>query len=542
MCDIYRNSILTIAASCSASDCDGFLRDRIIDDPIELEKPKRLQSVCFRQTIDHSRMFRDDPIHSRAWTFQETILPHRLLSFGSCEASWECEALRQCECRQIEYTQEARTADDELGRAAYRKYTRAVIEGRFRMGDMYQSLRPDSNSLPPVVPRAKLSGRLRRSGFWPPESEREIINHYESTLLARAPPLTSQELYWKYIEEARGRTVLDVLHFVKHRFVNYLVPFDSPQTKSFESSYIASASGKLAQEDVTACAKWLENTYLGKLAVSEFYRYWRRVLVPEYTRRALSRDTDRLIALQAIASDVHSALHDSYLAGLWEGDLINEMCWQSVDGRGVPADNQSPSWSWSSISGPVMPYLAEESEDSAYLNQSKGADLGTYGSKRLRFIDVDCSVAGQTSSARISSDSITLSASAMKVQYIKNKETGLFDFHADISNIKHPQATLFMPLRLDFIPDTPLGCGSDGILTRSTERDCLNTRSHDYAMRAILLFVRDPPQMDPCVLVCSLVPAATKQNTCRRLGIGTIRPQYVEAFSSLIYRGEFVLI
>lgn len=73
MCDIYRDSILTIPTPCSASDCAGFLQDRMIDDLVGLTGPPRLQPVRFCRAVDHSRMLRDDPIHARAWKFQETM-------------------------------------------------------------------------------------------------------------------------------------------------------------------------------------------------------------------------------------------------------------------------------------------------------------------------------------------------------------------------------------------------------------------------------------------------------------------------------------
>lgn len=197
MCDIYRNSILTIAASCSASDCAGFLRERITDDPIELHKPPRLQSVRLRQAVDHSRMLRDDPIHSRAWTFQETILPRRLLSFGSQEATWECEELRQCECRQIEYGHQAEMISDELGRAAYRKHTRAVIEGRFHATQEYD---------PPGI-----GAHFQTCAAEPSLPKLSVVESYTRQLLAEAPAIEDQEAFRSYIDEFRQRKVEDLI-------------------------------------------------------------------------------------------------------------------------------------------------------------------------------------------------------------------------------------------------------------------------------------------------------------------------------------------
>ncbi|KAG6358252.1 hypothetical protein INS49_014136 [Diaporthe citri] len=235
-------------------------------------------------------------------------------------------------------------------------------------------------------------------------------------------------------------------------------------------------SGELGPEDGFACAEWLEKTYLNTRAVNTFYRYWRRVLVPEYTRRALSNDSDRLIALQAIASDIHSGIHDRYLAGLWEGDLVNQLCWQSQDSQGLPADNQSPSWSWSSIRGPIIPFLAEEFEDHSA------------GLEKMAIINADCRLAGEKPCGRILGGSILLDASGMDVRYMKNAERGCFDFHAHAWRLGDPDTVSSRPLKLEFSPDTPLGCGPDGSLTRSA--DSLDARHSDRAMSAILLLVK----------------------------------------------------
>lgn len=507
MCDIYRNSILTISASCSASDCAGFLKERIIDDPIELDNPPRLQSVRFRPTIDHSRMLHDDPIHARAWTFQETILPRRLLSFGSYEASWECEARRQCECRQIQYGQQAETSSKELGRAAYREYTRAVVEGRFNL-------------------RKKFPFPGRDTGIPPHQLDLRRPEKRAADLLAHAPSTENQETNQIYLNEVYEELILSA--------PTWMLKPDAIVIDNSGSHLRHTQDGKfrfeLIPEFHSTYVEWMQKTCLNILAVNSFYRYWRRVLIPEYTRRALSKDSDRLIALQAIASDIHAEINDRYLAGLWEGDLINQLCWRSADDRSLPADNESPSWSWSSIRGPVTPCLTEESEN----NRS--------GPRNMHITHANCSVAGQDPCGRILNGSISMGASAMAVRYVRNKGTGLLEFHAGASRKEKPGAEATVPLKLEFSPDTPLGCQADGSLTRCADRDYLNTRHHDHEMKAILLLVNGGGSGDFCVLVCSLVPGAEQSKTCRRLGIGTITQRNLESFFPYLYRDEFVLI
>lgn len=491
MCDIYRNSILTIAASCSISDSAGFLRERIVDDPVELNKPRRLQSVRFRQAIDHSRMLRDDPIHARAWTFQETILPRRLLSFGSREATWECETLRQCECRQIGYGHQARTSSAEQGRATYREYTSAIIEGRFHLGKKF--------NLPP-----------------PHESDLFVssgLESYAEKLLAALPSTENQDENQRYLNETYRRLKLSAVSDLG----SHSHPLSDMSLKLL-----------LSPETKPLIMDWMQKKWLNVLAVQSFYRYWRRVLVPEYTRRALSKDSDRLIALQAIASDVHSGINDRYLAGLWANDLINQLCWQSADDRALPADNQSPSWSWSSIRGPVTPYLAEIFEKNRP-DQMK-----------ITIISASCSLAGRNPCEAILMGSIIVEAQAMEVRYIRNKATGIFEFYPGASRGQLPELKVSEPLKLKFSPDTPLGCQPDGSLTRSAETDSLNNRHHDQNMSAILLFIKVTENRNRCVLLCGRVSAGS--NTCRRLGIGVLDLANVQSPYSYLFDGRFVLI
>lgn len=515
MCDIYRNSILTIAASCSGSDCEGFLRERLIEEPVALAKPSRLQSVRLRQAVNHSRMLHEDPIHSRAWTFQEAILPRRLLSFGSHEATWECETLRQCECRQIEYETDTMTTHNELGRAAYRTYTRAVIPKALCHMEKYDfpnpgthSLRSDARIAVPEIP-------LREHEARPSEPESSLITRYKRLLFKNASPI--EGFRRRYLEQVRQRTMRDIL-----RATEPTLSHGSSSLISLEHDYIV--SGELSPGDASACAEWLENVFIKKEAVNAFYRYWRRVLIPEYTRRALSKDSDRLIALQAIASDISSGIpHDRYLAGLWEGDLINQLCWRSAAGQGLPADNESPSWSWSSIRGPVIPLMAEEGEKSS---SKRG---------KMKVISADCSLAGHDPCGKILSGSIILKTAAMEVRYIRNKETGLFEFHAGASSSDLPELKVFGTLKIDFSPDTPLGCEFDGSLTRCAEWDVSSNRRSDHAMKATILLVKSDQGGNFCVLVCSRVSI-----TCRRLGIGTI--WNLALFTSHLFVRRFILI
>lgn len=91
----YGNAYITISAVVAASCTEGFLQDHpepeLPNDsfylPVELgvpERPSYLKLVHYPYDRDPK------PIHDRAWTLQEALLSHRLVSFGSRFISWSC--------------------------------------------------------------------------------------------------------------------------------------------------------------------------------------------------------------------------------------------------------------------------------------------------------------------------------------------------------------------------------------------------------------------------------------------------------------------
>lgn len=73
-----------------------------------------------------------------------------------------------------------------------------------------------------------------------------------------------------------------------------------------------------------------------------------------YTRLHLSYPTDSLPAIAGIASRMDNLGFGAYYAGLWERHLAECLCWYTIDKPQEPRlANSSPSWSWSSVSGPV---------------------------------------------------------------------------------------------------------------------------------------------------------------------------------------------
>ena len=116
----------------------------------------------------------------------------------------------------------------------------------------------------------------------------------------------------------------------------------------------------------------LNHLFLGKGDGEQ--RLWRRI-VEAFSRRHLSRDTDRLPAIEGVARAImarDNLPETSYLAGLWRSRICYELVWyvrdDPVQGRDPTARWKSrrmdgvPTWSWASITGPVNFKLLEDED------------------------------------------------------------------------------------------------------------------------------------------------------------------------------------
>ena len=87
----------------------------------------------------------------------------------------------------------------------------------------------------------------------------------------------------------------------------------------------------------------------------KLYSTWRR-LVEHFTMCKLTVSTDKLIAIEGIASTLVPWLDDVYMAGCWKGSILYDLLWQvdySTKSIRLPLENRAPSWSWASIDAAI---------------------------------------------------------------------------------------------------------------------------------------------------------------------------------------------
>jgi hypothetical protein len=88
------------------------------------------------------------------------------------------------------------------------------------------------------------------------------------------------------------------------------------------------------------------------------YTLW-GYIATTYTKRELSFESDKLVAISGIAEQMQKGLGDQYLAGLWRNHLADQLLWTAEYGRERtrkstrPHEYRAPTWSWASIDGEI---------------------------------------------------------------------------------------------------------------------------------------------------------------------------------------------
>lgn len=82
--------------------------------------------------------------------------------------------------------------------------------------------------------------------------------------------------------------------------------------------------------------------------------HWQQI-ADLYSKGALTRASDKLVAIGGLASLIHLSIGSEYIAGLWRIDIPYQLTW-SVAGQDCPLPETyiAPSWSWAAVSREVI--------------------------------------------------------------------------------------------------------------------------------------------------------------------------------------------
>lgn len=123
----------------------------------------------------------------------------------------------------------------------------------------------------------------------------------------------------------------------------------------------------------------------------ELHKRWRLEIVTSYTQRKLSKCSDKLVALTAIAKWFQEKLTSSYLAGLWERDMVLDLLWSTeypsrrvMYKRNHGPRYKAPTWSWAACHGWIYYPLGPKYDVvrlatlvSSYISDTPSGPLGT---------------------------------------------------------------------------------------------------------------------------------------------------------------------
>ncbi|KAF7861851.1 hypothetical protein EAF04_007733 [Stromatinia cepivora] len=79
--------------------------------------------------------------------------------------------------------------------------------------------------------------------------------------------------------------------------------------------------------------------------------------IQAYTSGNLTKASDKLVAISAIAREIKPLVRSRYLAGLWEVNLVARLAWNNFGRTSRSTVYRAPSWSWASIDGEIL-YLS----------------------------------------------------------------------------------------------------------------------------------------------------------------------------------------
>lgn len=91
------------------------------------------------------------------------------------------------------------------------------------------------------------------------------------------------------------------------------------------------------------------------MSLVSFHKAWAKLL-ELYTSTQLTRQTDRLVAIHGMVTQISKAQHLTSVAGLWQEMLPSEMLWHTEKPKNWEEKLEhylAPSWSWASLDSPV---------------------------------------------------------------------------------------------------------------------------------------------------------------------------------------------
>lgn len=343
MSEVYRNAVFTISATQANAD-KGLRLDRryFPGRPVDMqvEVPHGIfnhsagtlhcrikQETDGDNNVYLERFFNKGPLFSRAWVLQEQVLSCRFLSFTKGELQWEClesertESIPEGLARTSipSWANDAPHSDDEDQGS---EGNGSQDDGDDSDSDN-ASIEDHTSSKPSSPGLTSLQSQYRSDRDASKQSKKgEKSDEYDE-----ASPL-------KLVPFAHFKRKINRMAMMRRRRTDYM---------------------QVLKRGIAEPA-----TLMSLPAEQEFHFSW-YILVENYSRRKITYDYDRLVALAGVSKVVGQTRDDTFIAGLWKKYLWRDLLWTTTTyshwrmKEGEPCKRSSkfqcPSWTWASISG-----------------------------------------------------------------------------------------------------------------------------------------------------------------------------------------------
>jgi hypothetical protein len=249
---------------------------------------------------------------------------------------WEVEAAKMCDVYQDAYLViiAASAGGDTLGFLGQRPliYQGILLESKEGTGDWDTVFRHSMpHSLDNTSSKASLTDSSTQSRAWCMQ---------ESVLASRSVSIHESEMVWEC------HSLLDC--------ECQRASIDLGNAWSFQTNFEILVSGDNFFDPSHTLVYHSKPFTLFKYARS-IYDEWKRMIIPLYMQRSITKVGDRLPALSGLAKLLADKLQDEYIAGLWRNDIRLGLLW-SIAGEPLPELGTyiGPTFSWVSVNQAIV--------------------------------------------------------------------------------------------------------------------------------------------------------------------------------------------
>lgn len=315
---VYANATMTLSAHDSNDSQGGLYRPRqnCLTSPVQVslrvpkryqgEKPAHRSGFYVLPVHGEKKLLKPALVNTRVWTLQEQLLSTRVLHWGRGVLYWECLCSHGSEFDPEGDTHPYNSSCTDFMNMRHRK---RIVQGRTQEGDYSYEQWPeeyepmgedDSDDDELTLPTEKTA-------------ESELLDHNV---------ISSEEDSEYDDEDSDGGDVED----------------PNSDMGNFEEN----------DEETDETIDVGKTTYLE----------WQKI-VSEYSRRGLSKATDKVPAFLALSEMMAKAIQDEFVVGIWKKSyFFPSLLWVATKPGGRSRNGNYLSWTWASVDGKIS-YLID---------------------------------------------------------------------------------------------------------------------------------------------------------------------------------------